>query len=125
MTAAPALFDFALLEENWGSPEDTLFQRILGLFRLESARLCAEIGAALQTGDRVRLRATAHTLKGAAGNVCAQSLAEAASALDDSALTAALATLEAQFAKLQQLANAVEAALAAGGPRHPVFPRAR
>lgn len=107
-----------MLVDNWGTPDDPLYQRILGLFRAEGVRLSAAIATALATGDRPTLRHAAHTLRGAAGNVCAMILWEVAGRLDDAALTA---TPEA----LRALADATHAAWLAtlaeideGGPRH-------
>jgi len=109
-------FDLTLLAENWGTPEDALYQRILGLFMAEATRLAADIEAAVAADNRAVLQRATHTLRSTAGNICAMTLSNAAAALDDAAngtgdCTRLAADVAAAWA-------AVQAAVAAGGPRH-------
>jgi HPt (histidine-containing phosphotransfer) domain-containing protein len=120
LAAPPAspVFDLALLAENWGTADDPLYRRILGLFMAEAGRLTADLAAAHAVNDVPALHNAAHTLRAIAGNVCAMGLSRAAAALDESAPAASPADLAGLVATVQARWREVETAVAAGGPRH-------
>jgi HPt (histidine-containing phosphotransfer) domain-containing protein len=78
--ATPAL-DRTTAIERLGGDED-LFAELAGLFRVEGVRMIQEIRQALSAGDPTAVQRAAHGLKGAAGYLGGNRVAEAAHKLE-------------------------------------------
>jgi len=80
---SPALqFDFArALEIASGKP--ALLKRILGAFTSDAPKRLAALKAALVAGERVIAEREAHSLKGAAANIAAEHLRQAAAKMEE------------------------------------------
>jgi two-component system, sensor histidine kinase and response regulator len=89
-----------------------LVKRIVTLFVDDSARLLAELGAALEAGDVDAARRSTHTLKSTAANVGASALAQTAAAAEQSLKGGELADARDALPRLQALRAATLAALA-------------
>jgi len=76
----PAL-DRATAIERLGGDED-LFAELAGLFRVEGVRMMQEIRQSISAGDPAAIQRTAHGLKGAAGYLGGNRVAEAAHKLE-------------------------------------------
>ncbi len=113
-TAPP--FEPACLRDLWGLPPDEIFAAVIARVRTEVPRLCAAAADSLAAGRRAELERHAHTLKGAAGNVCALRLAALAAALTEAAATAPPALLTQSLASVVEEWRLVEAVIDAGGP---------
>jgi HPt (histidine-containing phosphotransfer) domain-containing protein len=74
-------FDGAGLLERLGGDE-TIFVEVVKVFLEDAPGQIDAMGAAGRAGDTMTLRRLAHTLKGAAGTICATALQEAALALE-------------------------------------------
>jgi CheY-like chemotaxis protein len=79
-----------------------LVYELVQLFLEDCPQRIDTLQAALEHRDIEQLAQTAHTLKGSAGNICAQSLYEAARHLEMLARKGDLQTAPASFVKLQQ-----------------------
>lgn len=64
------------------SSNRTLLREIVGLFGAEAARYVGDMRAALRAGDLAPLRAMAHALKGSAGSLAAERVAQLARELE-------------------------------------------
>ncbi|MGA8145799.1 MAG: response regulator [Candidatus Acidiferrales bacterium] len=82
-----------------------LLDEIVRIFSDECPKTMAEIQNAIRAADRPALERTAHSLKGAAANLCARDVTRRASELEQSARTGDLSQARVQF---QSLENAVE-----------------
>jgi len=111
-----APFDADCLSALWGQPPDEIFSAVIGRVRTEGPRLCAAAAESLAAGRRGELERHAHTLKGAAGNVCAARLAALAAALAEAAALAPPAALHAHLAAMVEEWWRVAAVIDAGGP---------
>jgi two-component system sensor histidine kinase/response regulator len=83
-SARPGSFDHADAIERLGG-DDELLLEIVRVFVDEAPRLLRQIDVAVGAGDPDRLSAAAHELKGAAANLSATGVAQAASALEQMA----------------------------------------
>jgi CheY-like chemotaxis protein/HPt (histidine-containing phosphotransfer) domain-containing protein len=104
---APAFDHAAAVERAGGDAE--LLNEIAGMFLDEHPRWLSNVRDALAAGDPRALGSAAHSLKGAAGNLCAQAVCDAAQRLETIAeggdLSAAgnvLALLNAETLRLSQ-----------------------
>jgi HPt (histidine-containing phosphotransfer) domain-containing protein len=79
LKAAPVDRDLALQRLDG---DEGLFSEVIQLFLEDCPARLTAIKAALDRGDADAIRMTAHGLKGAAGNLCATGLFEAASTLE-------------------------------------------
>jgi HPt (histidine-containing phosphotransfer) domain-containing protein len=109
-------FEPACMADHWGVPPDEIFVEVIGLVRQEVPRLCEAAAAALAAGRRADLQRHAHTLKGAAGNVCAARLSGLAADLSDAAAAEAPRALAVRLAQLVLEWQRVAAVIDAGGP---------
>jgi hypothetical protein len=83
---APAVFDERALRERIGD-DGAFFEELLGVFVSTIDDEVVALLAAVTRDDAAAVRTHAHTIKGAAGNVTATTLARAAAALETSACT--------------------------------------
>jgi PAS domain S-box-containing protein len=79
-----------------------LLRRLVNMFRVEAPRMTQELRQALRQGDAALVRRLAHTLKGAAGNLGAASVAGRARELEDLGRTGDLAAGAAALAALEE-----------------------
>jgi HPt (histidine-containing phosphotransfer) domain-containing protein len=93
-----------------------LVRRIVTLFVDDSARLIAELAAALEAGDTDAARRSVHTLKSTAANVGGTTLAQAAAAAEQGLKSGDLAAARAALPQLQALREATLAQLAPERP---------
>jgi two-component system, sensor histidine kinase and response regulator len=93
-----------------------LVRRIVTLFVDDSARLVAELAAALEAGDTDAARRSVHTLKSTAANVGGTTLAQAAAAAEQGLKSGDLAAARAALPQLQALREATLAQLAPEQP---------
>ena|SRR6185437_9293825 len=112
----PPAFDLAHIADQWGSPDDDIYQAVLGIFAEEGTRLCGDARAALAEDQRQTLERTAHTMKSAAANVGALHLSYCAQALEEAAGTAEPAELAPLVAQVETAWEAVSARIR--GPAH-------
>jgi CheY-like chemotaxis protein len=89
-----------------------LVKRIVTLFVDDSARLLAELGAALEANDADAARRSTHTLKSTAANVGGLALAQAAGAAEQTLKGGELDEARSALPRLQALRSATLAALA-------------
>ncbi len=109
------VFDAARIRDDWGGADDETYRIILGIFVPEATRLCGEIGAGLALGDAPAYTRLAHTLRGAASNVCALRLAAGAGALEQAAMAGETARLAGLFAALEEALRTTLAVISSGG----------
>lgn len=88
--------DLSRLEDITGGDEETIAM-LIGLFIDDSSNCIAQLEAALVQNDTGELRRHAHSLKGAAANMGANSLSEQAKALEDLAKENLFATARIQL----------------------------
>jgi PAS domain S-box-containing protein len=100
LNATPGVPDRATLLARVGGREDRL-QRIVGLFLEESARLMAEIRAAIDQRSSSRVAQGAHTLKGALGLFDVEAATEATQRLEVIARSANLVGAEESYQALR------------------------
>jgi CheY-like chemotaxis protein len=108
-TAAPALspvVDRASLIERLGGDE-ALLREVIKLFQGDCPVRLAALKAAVDGRDADRIRTEAHALKGAAANLSAAGLAEAAATLERIGAENRLAAAEAAWRRLSGEATAV------------------
>jgi CheY-like chemotaxis protein len=105
---APAVERSSLLARMGG--DEDLLRDVVQLFLSDCPERMAAIRAAIDAGDPSRLRGEAHTLKGAAANLSAAGLAEAARALEEIGSSRTLSGAEAAW---QRLTGAAESTLQA------------
>jgi HPt (histidine-containing phosphotransfer) domain-containing protein len=110
-------FDLKHIIDQWGGPEDELYQIILQIFIAEADDLCKLARLSLENGQRADLLRAAHTLSGAAANIGAIRLSRCSAALetliasgDDDRLEEHLVTVEEAW-----LAVRAKAAMGVGG----------
>jgi CheY-like chemotaxis protein len=90
--ASAAVLDLAQLEALAGD-DPPFMAELCRTFMASSGRLIEELRQAAAAGDRALLKALAHKLKGGAGSVCAQRVADLSLALERTALDASPAEL--------------------------------
>ena len=78
---APLFDEPSLVDRMFGNAD--MARQVIGIFVEDCPVRLAEIATAARRHDLQALRIAAHALKGAAGNVSAQRLFEAASALEE------------------------------------------
>lgn len=81
---SPGSFDLDDLRDRLDGNDD-LIAEIVGLFLEDCPARLAEIGTAVASRDRGRIRTAAHSLKGAAGSLSATALVQCADALETAA----------------------------------------
>ena len=104
--ASPAVDRSALLARLGGDEE--LLRDVVRLFLVDCPARLAAIKSAIEGRDADRVRTEAHALKGAASNMSAPEIVEAARALER---MGAEGKLDAADGALRQLSNAADAAL--------------
>jgi HPt (histidine-containing phosphotransfer) domain-containing protein len=87
------LIDFHAMAELWPERNDPLLGRVVSIFISESQQRNAAIKHALDPLDRQVLRHEAHSLRGAAANVCARRLEKTSAELESLANAASGAVL--------------------------------
>jgi signal transduction histidine kinase/DNA-binding response OmpR family regulator len=112
--AAPEvpLVDMGQVSEIWGGTEPELYRDIVQVFVGELEQRLARLEAAAAAADRQSLARQAHAIKGAAANVGAVPLSEAAAVLEHEAGDDEPAAARRRVAELQDLARRTIAALA-------------
>lgn len=90
-----------------------LYARVLDRFRLDMPREMANLEQAWRRGDRPQARRLAHTLKGSAGTVGAQQLAQSAKQFESLLAGAASAGEQQAWSRLRETAEATMKALRA------------
>jgi CheY-like chemotaxis protein len=113
---APAMNDAALLERLGG--DERLFTEVIQTFLDDCPARLLAIRAAVEQRDPVRVRAAAHALKGAAGNLSASGLFAAAKALEELAARAQTAEFEPAWRQLAAEASQTMDALRQWEARH-------
>jgi CheY-like chemotaxis protein len=103
-------FDPAEMLE-WLGDDKVLGHEVVGLFLEECPKLLAAIKTAVDHADARQLYVGAHTLKGAAGNLTARRLAEAARALEVLGREASLDNTAVAWARLDREAQQILATL--------------
>jgi two-component system, sensor histidine kinase and response regulator len=106
--AAPV--DRNVLLARLGDDED-LFADIVEVFLDDCPSRLSEIGAAVDARDPERIRTAAHALKGAAGNIAATGLLEAARELEHAGEEARLDAVDAAWRRLESEAMLVMSTL--------------
>ena len=102
---APPIDRAAMLRRLGG--DESLFADVARLFLEDTPARLDALDAALVAGDRVMLRAAAHAIKGAAGNLSAQNLLRAAADLERLAVSDALDGAGAHVARVKDEAQRV------------------
>ncbi len=97
---------------------EPLYKRILGLFHGETAGRMTELRAAIERADRQEICRISHTIKGAAGNVCALSLSAGAERLEREAPAASAEKLRELAGILDEEWRRLDEAVKQGGPHH-------
>jgi len=98
--------DFAALSRRL-SEDSTLIQTVLNIFIADCPDQLARIGEAVQNRDASALRLAAHALKGAAGNLSARALFEAAGHLEQVAAAGLLVDPDIPWRRVRAEAEAV------------------
>lgn len=93
--------------------DHALLTEIIRLFLDDAPRLVEEIRVAIDSGDARRVQSTAHRLKGAAGNLAASNVAEAARKIEVIGEKGDLATAMAEWELLTREADRIETLLSA------------
>lgn len=100
-----------------GSMSGDDFRHLVHLFAQDLGQRLDLLETALLAGDRAEIAVTAHSIRGLAGNMGAQALAQHAAALEDAAPGSEAGALAAGFARLRDAAlgarRGLEAMLAA------------
>ena len=119
-TEQPGLLDTQRLQEfrEFDDEELTMTREVIGLFLADTPPRLEALEAAVAGGDAAALATTAHAIKGAAGNIGAGALHEAAGRLEADAKQGLPADAAAQVAQMRTLWEATRAALQAWTP-HP------
>ena len=113
-TAAAAATPVDLSQLRVVVGDDSEFLRELcDTFTSSSARIVADMGPVLASGDRAALSSLAHKLKGGSSSVCAHELAQLAAALEKDAKEKPLSELEPALAALRQAFDAAAGYVAA------------
>ncbi len=97
---------------------EPLYRRILGLFHSETVKWVAQLNEAMVRDDRREVHRIGHAIKGAAGNVCALSLAQSAREVESAALAGSVEVLRAHIAALEEDWRRLDEAIMGGGPCH-------
>jgi CheY-like chemotaxis protein len=108
-------FDYQALLERFGGDRELLID-VIRLFIEDSPARIEAIGKAVASRDAERVRFEAHGLKGAAGNLSATGLFEAAAMLERLAAEARTETIDAAWKKLAAEAATLMAALSTYQP---------
>lgn len=99
-----AVLDSDAIEALWGGPDSQVYHRIIRVFIEETRGRMARIADLIAAGDRAAITIEAHSIKGAAANVCARGIRDAAARLE---------AQPEQPALFDALRNAVDAGIAA------------
>ena len=97
------MFDETALLEDFAGDEDIL-REACAVFLKELNNMLGDVRAALAAGDLKTLERAAHSLKGAASNFRADSVTQAAQALETAAKQGQIADAPAKIAALEGLA---------------------
>jgi HPt (histidine-containing phosphotransfer) domain-containing protein len=92
--------DWNALRENCAGDE-SLVNEVLELFRQEAEQLLADVRTAVNSGDAVTIKRTAHRLKGALVSLGARPSVEAARALELAGTSGDVSSCSALFTKLE------------------------
>jgi CheY-like chemotaxis protein/HPt (histidine-containing phosphotransfer) domain-containing protein len=92
-------------------PDEEILDEVIALFLQECPRMLADVREAVERGDAARIRFTAHTFKGAAGNFVAASVVEAAARLELMGEAADLDGAKDALARLERATERLTAAL--------------
>ncbi|MEI7710167.1 MAG: Hpt domain-containing protein [Rhodospirillales bacterium] len=111
LSPADEALDPVAIEALWGSADSRIYHRIARVFIGEVRDRVARIGELLERGDLANVEIEAHSIKGAAANVCAQSLRDVAATMEAMAAQGDAAGLAAAFDSLRTKAEAGIAAL--------------
>jgi two-component system, sensor histidine kinase and response regulator len=103
-------YDSAVLDEHFGD-DQALLTEVVGLFLEAYPAWEAEIRAAVDAGDASRLRAAAHTLKGAVSHFGAKSAHDAANRLEQMGREGQLREASTVYAQLDRALCRLQAAL--------------
>jgi HPt (histidine-containing phosphotransfer) domain-containing protein len=112
-----AVFDEAALRHRV-SDDDELMHSVIQLFLEDLPARLAAIKDALTSAEA--LRAAAHALKGAAANLSADRLCEAARALERTAIDGRLESAGGEWLRVEQEAAAVRDRLSPSTPKEPL-----
>jgi CheY-like chemotaxis protein/HPt (histidine-containing phosphotransfer) domain-containing protein len=104
-TAEPVLDRNTMLERFGG--DEHLLNEVIRLFLEDCPKRLADIKAAIDSKNAERIRTTAHTLKGAAGNLSEGALFEAARTLERIGAESRLQAADAAWRQLSMEASAV------------------
>jgi HPt (histidine-containing phosphotransfer) domain-containing protein len=109
-------FDLSFITMQWGDVRDEVFRSVLAFFVDDVSSLSAEMHAAVAAGQMTTLLRATHTLRGAAANVGAMTLAASVAALEDAASDGLSDQLDGRLADMQAASDRVLEVIAAGGP---------
>jgi len=109
-------FDLVAICDQWGSTRDPAYLQVMAVFASEANELCNNLRAAHEVRQPSALRVAAHTLRGAAGNVGALTLAECAASLEASAMHMTQQELRALLVDLETAWREVRDALCSDEP---------
>jgi signal transduction histidine kinase/DNA-binding response OmpR family regulator len=110
--AGPPLVDRQQVEEIWGGMEPEIYREIVRVFVGELEQRLARLESAAAAADGQAVARQAHAIRGAAANVGAVPLSEAAAALEHEVGESGPAAARRRVAALQDLARRTIAALA-------------
>jgi len=108
--AIDVVFDASTMLERLGG-DKTLMHDVVEVFLEDTPRLLAAIHQAIEASDAEGLQSTAHELKGAAGNLAAAGVVDAARALEILGRHAAFDAAPAAWLRLETEASRLAAAL--------------
>ena len=112
-TTSGELFDRSMLLERVEGDHE-LLNELIQLYFEDAPGLLAAMRGALERGNMPDLERSAHSMKGAAGNLCAQSTSAAAAQLEHNAKAGDLAGAKESLESLEIIAERLVRALAVG-----------
>jgi CheY-like chemotaxis protein len=113
ITTSGELFDRSMLLERVEGDHE-LLNELIQLYFEDAPGLLAAMRGALERGNMPDLERSAHSMKGAAGNLCAQSTSAAAAQLEHNAKAGDLAGAKESLESLEIIAERLARALAVG-----------
>jgi HPt (histidine-containing phosphotransfer) domain-containing protein len=111
------VIDLAQVEAIWGGMEPAIYREIVQVFVAELEQRLRRLEGAAAADDRQALARQAHAIRGAAANVGAVPLSEAAAVLEQEAGDSAPGAARRRVADLHDLARRTIAALAELAPQ--------
>lgn len=109
----PELFDPAVIDGLLALGDPAFLDELLALFVEDLDSRLPRLREAVAAGDLVTIGSDAHALKGAAGNIGARRVADAATALEQQARAQDPAALVETWAAFERTIQATRAAIAA------------